>query len=92
MRRELVKLSAPFLVSQILYWKLFYIPTDQPGLWTAFIKCLPVSTLALYLGNSNSKDSLVQGLFWGMIFSIGSVQLFVNLICILNARWRFKIV
>ena len=71
MRSELVKLSAPFLVSQILYWKLFYIPTDQPGLWTAFIKCLPVSTLALYLGNSTSKNSLIQGLFWGMIFSIG---------------------
>ena len=85
MKSELLKLVPAFLTTQILYWIIFYIPTDQPGLWTAFIKCLPVSTLAFYLGTSDSKNSLVQGLFWGMVYSIGNVQFLL----ILPTRGRF---
>ena len=73
MNQELLKLL-PFLVTQILYWNIYFIPTDQPGLFTALIKCLPVTSLAFYLGTSNSNHPLVNGIFWAMVYSIGQVS------------------
>lgn len=66
---ELTKLT-PFYVSQVVYWHLAYIPTSQPGLWTAFIKCLPVATLAFYLATCRyNGHSVIRNLFFGMLFS-----------------------
>ena len=70
MLTELVKL-APFYFSQLFYWYLYYIPTSQPGLWTAFVKCLPVSVLANYLALSGSTNQIVKWLSYGMFFSVG---------------------
>lgn len=66
---ELAKLT-PFYASQVIYWHLAYIPTSQPGLWTAFIKCLPVATLAFYLATCAANDNAgIKNLFFGMLFS-----------------------
>lgn len=74
MKSELLKLT-PFYVSQIIYWYVDYIPVNQPlfenNLHTAFIKCLPVSTLALYLLTSGLPNAQVKSLFLGMVWSIG---------------------
>ena len=70
MKLELLKLT-PFYASQIIYWWIAYIPATQPGLWTAFIKCLPVSSLACYLATSGSSCPQVQALALGMMASVG---------------------
>ena len=64
---ELLKLL-PFYFSQILYWFIWYIPSEQPGVITLVIKCLPVFFLTNYLKNTTSyKDGnfLVQWLTKG---------------------------
>ena len=71
MQSELVKLT-PFYLSQVLYWFILYIPSDQPGLLTLIVKCLPVSSLAFYIGYSGqTKNPTVHWLHLGMIFSVG---------------------
>ena len=71
MKSELLKLT-PFYMSQFIYWFLFYIPSDQPGPWTVFVKCLPVSTLAFYIGSSGEeKNPTLKWMFLGMVFSVG---------------------
>ena len=64
---ELLKLL-PFYFSQILYWFIWYIPSEEPGVITLVIKCLPVFFLSNYLKNTTSyKDGnpLVQWLTKG---------------------------
>lgn len=71
MHSELLKLT-PFYLTQVLYWFILYIPSNQPGLLTLVVKCLPVSSLAFYIGFSGqTKNPMVHWLHIGMIFSVG---------------------
>ena len=63
LQNELVQLY-PFYLSQILYWFISYIPTEQPGIKALLVKCLPVFCLFNYLCKSSAYKNGNQLVQW----------------------------
>ncbi len=55
---ELPRLVAPFALSQFIYWQLLYYPNTEPSIPTLIVKCLPVSTLALYIWSHEKRGEV----------------------------------
>ncbi len=52
---ELPLLVAPFSLTQVVYWYLLYYPKSGGSLAALLVKCLPVTTLALYIWNHEKR-------------------------------------
>lgn len=69
---ELLKLSVPFAVSQILYWLVWYYPNDQPSLEALAVKVIPVSSIITYIlwHPSGRANAFTNRILAGMFFSV----------------------
>ncbi len=56
--KELPWLAAPFALSQLIYWQLLYYPNTEASIPTLIVKCLPVSTLALYIWSHGKRGDV----------------------------------